>query len=145
MSVGRAAFALGMAGLLPPAGGVLLQLAGERDGALLVLSYALVILSFLGGMWWGLAMQRPPERQGAVLVAAVMPSLVALAIAVTGAWLGQMDLALLATGICVLLTLPVDRELTQCGDAPANWMRLRVPLSVGLGVLAIVSGMLAST
>ena len=49
---------------------------------------------------------------------------------------------LVATGVAILMTLPVDRYLVRAGDAPRGWMRLRIPLSVGLGGLTIVAGYL---
>ena len=69
-----------------------------------------------------------------------MPSLVALAIVAATFHTGRLDRGLVATGIALFLTLPVDRALTRRGDAPADWMRLRVPLSVGLGALTILTG-----
>ena len=105
------------------------------------LMYPLVILSFLGGMWWGLAMRRA-RGQGPLVGIAVAPSLVTLALAGLLLATIRFDWTLVAIGSAVLLTLPVDAALTRRGDAPANWMRLRVPLSVGLGGLTIVLGML---
>lgn len=150
--VGRAAFLLGGAGLLPQIAAVV-AMAGARSApdtwldalvgpALgLGLIYPLLILSFLGGAWWGFAMRRE-RRQGLLAAVAVLPSLAALALA--GLLLATMrfDWTLVAVGGAVLLTLPVDRELTRRGDAPANWMRLRIPLSVGLGGLTILLGVL---
>jgi hypothetical protein len=54
----------------------------------------------------------------------------------------RIEWTLVGTGVALLLTLPVDRHLVATGDAPADWMRLRVPLSVGLGGLTIVAGWL---
>jgi hypothetical protein len=39
-----------------------------------------------------------------------------------------------------MLTLLVDRHLMNRGDAPPDWMRLRTPLSLGLGALTILAG-----
>ena len=49
---------------------------------------------------------------------------------------------LVATGSVVALTLLVDRSLVASGDAPDGWMRLRAPLSLGLGGLTILAGVL---
>jgi len=51
---------------------------------------------------------------------------------------------MVAMGSAIMLTLPVDRWLVTRGAAPANWMRLRVPLSLGLGALTIAAGALAA-
>lgn len=146
-AVGPAALALGFSGLLPQAAVVLLALT---DGGglmprsawpVLALIYGGAILSFLGGIWWGFAMRRR-EGQGTLAALSVLPSLVAAAllcglIAIDPGWL------LVALGSAILLTLPVDRRLAATGEAPEGWMRLRVPLSVGLGGLTILAGALA--
>jgi hypothetical protein len=141
--VGAAAHVLGFAGLLPQAGAVALIAlgSGEPFARLLATVYGGLILSFLGGMWWGFAMRRS-ERQGALAAVAVVPSLAALAIIMTGAMNGLDDKALVALGVAILLTLLVDRHLVATGEAPAGWMRLRVPLSIGLGSLTILAGLL---
>ena len=41
-----------------------------------------------------------------------------------------------------MLTLPVDRRFVATGEAPVGWMALRVPLSLGLGLLTIAAGVL---
>lgn len=148
--VGRTAFLLGVAGLLPQAGAVG-RLAMVRSdapigagfGAIAALIYGGVILSFLGGMWWGFAMRRE-EGQGRLAVLATLPSLVAAALPASFLVTEQpFTSSLVALGVAILLTLVVDRHLVATGDAPANWMRLRVPLSVGLGGLTIAAGLLA--
>ena len=139
--VGRTAFALGFAGLLPQAAAALLAALGYFSGGVVALAYAALILSFLGGMWWGLAMFTRVAQP--VLVAlAVVPSLLAGAILALAAV--DLRLGLVAMGCAILLTLPVDRALVTRGIAPANWMRLRVPLSLGLGGLTILVGALAA-
>lgn len=141
--VGRTAFLLGFAGLLPQVAAVALIVAdpsGMYDFPVAAaFGYGSLILSFLGGMWWGLAMRRE-AGQGNLAVLAVLPSLVPLAIApmvlISWTW------PLIALGSAILLTLPVDRHLVSTGEAPGNWMRLRVPLSLGLGALTIAAGLL---
>lgn len=136
--------ALGFAGLLPS---LLLTalLVFSLDARLaeaarpLSLFYAAVILSFLGGIWWGFAMRRD-SGQGGLLVAAVTPSLIAFFV-IFAALLGvSARWAAVALGSAVLLTLLVDRHLVRTGEVPAGWMALRTPLSVGLGALTILSG-----
>ncbi len=135
---------LGYAGLLPQIGAVALLVVPGWDrqlGALLAFAYGGLILSFLGGIWWGFAMRRE-TGQGALATLAVTPSLVALGLFL--AVLGNLPFGwtLVALGGAILLTLPVDRHLAATGDAPADWMRLRLPLSAGLGTLTIVAGVL---
>lgn len=148
--VGPVARALGYAGLLPQAAAVAM-LAATRwvEGApndpglpvAVAVVYPLVILSFLGGMWWGFAMRRG-EGQGRLAAVAVTPSLAALALFATLAATAQVGWSLIAVGGAVMLTLLVDRRLVATGEAPDGWMRLRVPLSLGLGGLTIVAGAL---
>lgn len=139
----RPAFLLGYAGLIPPALalGAALWAPPEwrelafRAGAL----YAGLILSFLGGAWWGLATRAEAGKAWPLYVLAVVPTLVALALLML---LTPERLVLL--GGLILFTLPVDGLLVRTGLAPANWMRLRVPLTVGLGALTAGLGLAAS-
>ena len=50
--------------------------------------------------------------------------------------------ARLIEGVALIAALLVDRALVRLGLAPPGWMRLRVPLSLGLGALTIVAGLL---
>ena len=146
--VGTVARALGFAGLLPAAGAACwIGLASdEAIGTFVAQFYPLIILSFLGGMWWGFAMRRS-ERQGALAIIAVLPSLAAFALFLL-AVASLIDTyrltpwVLIATGVSLLFTLLVDRHLVRTGEAPEGWMALRIPLSIGLGGLTIVSGVL---
>lgn len=153
--VGRTAFLLGFAGPLPQVAAVVLALLARAaadnrfdalSGPAIVVGtvYPLIILSFLGGMWWGLAMRR--ERgQGLLVSIAVVPSLAALALsglfmASNFAW--PIGWPVIGIGVAVILTLPVDMALVRSGDAPRGWMALRAPLSLGLGGLTILLAML---
>ena len=153
-TVGRTAYVLGFAGLLPPIAAVALIASGRGDptvmawvpmlvGYALALIHAATILSFLGGIWWGFAMRRA-AGQGRLVAIAVLPSLVAAACVgwAAGTFQSGGPLPLIVLGSAVLLTLPVDRHLAATGEAPAGWMRLRVPLSLGLGTLTIAAGLL---
>ncbi|MEH3038157.1 MAG: DUF3429 domain-containing protein [Sphingomonas adhaesiva] len=141
----RAAVALGFAGLLPQMAAVALLLGDVPIATAAAFGYALLILSFLGGIWWGFAMHRRGDAtQGRLALLAVVPNLVAFAILLAATVTGHVEWGLVATGSAILLTLPVDRMLVRRGDAPADWMRLRVPLSVGLGALTILAGALSA-
>lgn len=133
---------LGLAGLLPQMAVVAVVLSGNAGWRFSALSlgyaYAALILSFLGGLWWGLgaAAARPPEW---LWVAAIAPSLVALSSAVPWAlgepWPGP-SLAIL--GLALIAALPVDLALSRRGLAPPWWLALRLPLSLGLSGLTLV-------
>lgn len=143
MHVSPTARLLGFAGLLPQLTAVALIASGvdRIGGAWLALGYGGLILSFLGGIWWGFAMRRS-DGQGALAVVAVVPSLVALALGIVAVVRVATDWSLVALGSAIMLTLLVDRRLAALREAPAGWMGLRVPLSLGLGVLTIFAGAL---
>jgi hypothetical protein len=138
----RPAFLLGYAGLLPAFAALATALAGPpewrelafRAGAL----YAGLILSFLGGAWWGLSTRADAEKAWPFYILSVVPSLVALALLML---LTPPRLVLL--GGLIMFTLPVDGLLVRTGLAPKNWMLLRVPLTIGLSLATVGLGLAA--
>ncbi|MDX5982752.1 DUF3429 domain-containing protein [Sphingomonas echinoides] len=136
---------LGLAGLLPQIAVAAVVLSGDtahRFNALaLGYAYAAIILSFLGGIWWGIGASHanPPEW---LWVAAVTPSLIALASAVPWAlgdpWPGP---SLLVLGVALIAALAVDIALNRRKLTPPWWMGLRLPLSLGLGGLTLLLGL----
>ncbi len=135
---------LGFAGLLPQLAAVIVLAMHDPAWRIAALAlgyvYAALILSFLGGMWWGLAARAGAQAPGWTWIAAVAPSLVALASAVPWAigsrWPGP---SLLWLGLALLCSPIVDYRMHASGLAPRWWMRLRIPLSVGLGLLTLVA------
>jgi hypothetical protein len=138
----RPAFLLGYAGLLPAFAALGVALAGPpewrelafRAGAL----YAGLILSFLGGAWWGLSTRAPAERAWPFYIMSVLPSLAALALLML-----LTPPRLVVLGGLIALTLPVDRLLVKANLAPPNWMLLRIPLTVGLSLATVGLGLAA--
>jgi hypothetical protein len=146
-SLSPAARVLGYAGLLPQILCIGLILIGHeyRYSALAGgYAYAAAIFSFLGGVWWGQAIASArtgkPATTGAYLLA-VMPSLIAVALFLPWTfgweWPGP---ALFYLGALILGSPLIDRAL---GFAQADFLRLRWHLSLGLGGLTIILGMLA--
>ena len=133
---------LGLAGLLPQLAAVAVVFGGDASlhfsAIALGYAYAALILSFLGGLWWGVAASadRPPEW---LWVAAVVPSLVALGSALPWAvgapWPGP---SLILLGLALIGALGVDLLLARRGLVPLWWMSLRLPLSLGLGGLTLL-------
>ena len=133
------ALLLGFAGLIPP---VALTGAALLDAGLFapstpgfVRTYAAVILSFIGGSWWAFALKE--ER----------PSWVLLGLAVVPALLGWGAIfwfyppqALFGLAAMLGASLGVDALLVRRRLAPRWWLRLRVPLSVGLALCCVLSG-----
>ncbi len=122
----RWALGLGYGGLLPFVGAALLLwlLRDEAQAhvAQALSAYAALILSFLGGIHWGLAM-RSAAPPAALLVWGVLPSLLAWP-----ALLMPAFSALVIHGALLLLTYAVDRRLYPAQGA-AGWLGLRFRLS----------------
>lgn len=143
-SISTTARMLGFAGLVPQLLALLL-IATRIDaalGTLLAFGYAVLIVSFLGGIWWGIAMQ-DGRGQPRIAAIAVLPTLVGFGLMIARILGLRSDLALVMLGIVVLLTLLIDRMLVSRDRAPPGWMGLRVPLSLGLGALTILAGAIA--
>ncbi len=128
--------ALAYAGLAPFVGGALLIWLVWPEAhpyATLGLSaYAAVILSFLGGIHWGLAM-RLAEPPPALLAWGVVPSLVA--------WPALMMVpasGLVIQGLMLLACYAVDRRLYPAHGASA-WLVMRFRLSA-LAALSCLIG-----
>ena len=127
---------LGYAGLLPFIAGALLVWLVRADVhayvALALSVYAALILSFLGGMHWGLAMrQQPPPVLS--LVWGVVPPVVAWPAAVM-----PPDAGLVIHGLMFVDCYAVDRRLYP-PQGVAGWLTLRFRLSA-LAALACFLG-----
>lgn len=136
---------LGLAGLMPQALVLAVVLFGGPDVRFTALSlgygYAALILSFLGGLWWGLA-AADSWTPSWVWGAAVVPTLLALATAWPWATGGTWpEPSLIVLGVLILASVAVDLKLKAIGIAPDGWISLRLPLSVGLGLLTILTGL----
>ncbi|MBX7482798.1 DUF3429 domain-containing protein [Qipengyuania qiaonensis] len=139
---------LGLAGLLPQLACVVILYVGppewRQSAQAISLAYAALILSFLGGTWWGFAAMAPAaERRralGWLWVAAVLPCLAGLACffpAIFGWESPEPSLVMLAGAL--LVSLGVDARLGPL--APRWWMSLRAPLSIGLGLLTMAAAL----
>jgi len=91
--------------------------------------YGALILSFLGGVQWGLAIGAGKPVSDSVLARrlaiSVLPSLIGWA-----ALLMPLQLALLLMAASFALVLSFDLQASAKGDAPVWYPKLRVPLSV---------------
>ena len=134
---------LGYAGILPQACAVILFLTGTEWGWIALaagFAYAALIFSFLGGVWWGQAMASPKAPSWA-FAAAVLPSLIGLTLFIpwTLGW-AWPEPSLIWLGLFLILSPLVDARL---GLGDAAWMRLRWHLSLALGSLTLILGVLA--
>lgn len=136
---------VGLAGLFPQLCTLIVLLFGDQEYAFAALTtgyaYAALILSFVGGMWWGLAAQPHAEVPRWTWMAAVAPSLVALACVLPWAvGAAPAEPGLVVLGIALLGTLAIDARLARLGLCPRWWLALRLPLSTGLGLITIAIG-----
>jgi hypothetical protein len=135
---------LGFAGLLPVAAGVACAVFHPaRDIQLIsiavTLLYGGLILSFIGGAWWGLAARAADEAaMKSWLILSVIPQLWAWAV-IAYAWvLAKYWQASLGISLAFAAVLLVDARLCAQGIAPPWWMRLRKPLSWTMALLFLV-------
>ena len=92
-------------------------------------------MSFLGGIWWGLAAARVELAPEWLWLAAVAPSLYSVGTLLVLPFDADARTALFLLSAALPFTLLVDRELVAIGLAPPWWLRLRAPLSLGLALL----------
>jgi hypothetical protein len=136
----RIAWLLGSAGLWPQLACAVLVFEPRTRFAALGAGYlyAALILSFLGGLWWGVAISRP-RAPAWLFVAAVVPSLIALASGVPwmigAAW---PEPSLLVLAVALAAAPVVDGRLHTLGLLGADLLRLRVLLSLGLAALTLL-------
>lgn len=136
---------LGLAGLLPfwalAIGLVFAPVAGWTAAqlAFALSTYGAVIVSFLGGIRWGLATAAERGAAAAQYGLAVVPSLLAWA-----ALALPPVPSLAALGAVALALGPLDRPLVAAGLAPAWFGRLRLMLSIGAGAALVLAALIVS-
>ena len=127
----KAAKVLGAAGALPFVGLALLAVAGPTDwhdfASTALIAYGAVILSFLGGIQWGLAIAADVSTTVLVrrLSISVIPSLIG--------WLSLLaarDVGLILVASTLLVVLAIDVVAVRSGEAPGWYTRLRWPLTL---------------
>lgn len=121
---------LGLAGLLPFWGGVLalvvLDEPGRRAALAAMIAYGAVILTFLGAVHWGLALQDARELRWERLGWGVAPSLIGWA-----AVLIDPAPALLLLVLGLGAAFVVDLRAVAAGLMPGWYIALRATLSIG--------------
>jgi hypothetical protein len=137
---------LGLMGLLPQVA-ALFEVATDGEWRWVALAlgfaYAALIFSFLGGLWWGLALKAEAAR-GWMFGVGVVPSLIALA--AFAPWTLGMEWPgpwLMVIGACLGLSPAIDQLMAREMVLPAGWLRLRWTLSLWLGALTILLGFAA--
>ena len=126
--VPRPALVLGLAGLVPFVASTAMLLAGGDEAALfwrtVLLGYGVAILSFMGGVQWGLVMRQGNGGNWLGFSASVLPAL--------AAWFALLlpppaQLPALALGFALLLAY--DLRTVRLGVAPEWYPNLRWPLT----------------
>ena len=137
----RPLIALGLAGLVPQAICLMAVAYGGPERWIALAAgcfYAAIILSFLGGMWW-MAGLLSGLRAGWVYGLAVLPSLIGFAAllpwTVGWSWPGP---SLVVLALALLASPLVDRTLARHMAVPPGWLRLRMAMAGGLGLMTLL-------
>jgi hypothetical protein len=102
-----------------------------------LLAYGAIILSFLGGIHWGLAIGAVPQSDNMLwprIALSILPSLVACA-----ALLAPFSIGFLVLAAAFVAMLLVDIRASRMHEAPAWYPKLRWPLSCG-AIAALLLG-----
>lgn len=136
MRIPRAALLLGLAGLIPFVWGAATEMVPALAvaayevvppvfvGAVVLVTYGTVILSFMSGVLWGFATKAKGREAAVGYALSVLPALWAFFMVRDTS---DASLIWLATGFAALLFL--DWSFAWQGLAPAWWMRLRLLLT----------------
>jgi len=136
------AVVLGAAGLIPfvtlALACLMLPETGDSLPRLALNAYGATILSFLGGVRWGLALAPGSggDRIVVRLAIGVLPQLAGWALLLAPPRPAGIGLA-----AAVLILWLADLSLARSGGAPATYARLRTPLSLGAAA-ALLAGAL---
>ena len=139
-TIPRAALILGWLGVTPFAGFAVAIAAGwplaTDVGLRGLIRYGAIILSFMGGVHWGLALRPAADR------ANTWPRLVISVLPAIAAWASLAFLPMLvATGVLAAafaLLLVYDVETVRRGLAPAWYASLRAPLTAVVIVCLLI-------
>ncbi|MDX2277469.1 MAG: DUF3429 domain-containing protein [Hyphomonadaceae bacterium] len=138
-----AALILGYLGLIPFVGLAAAVIAGPASlgpsAAFALLAYGATILSFLGGVHWGLAIAAsalPPSQRAWVLTVSVIPQLLGWSALLAPSPFG---FALMAMGLVGVLA--IDAGAARAKLAPNWFMALRWPLSCAAAAALIVTAL----
>lgn len=137
-TVPRPALALGLAGLIPFAATSVTSLAGPQElrphAALALSAYGAVILSFLGGIHWGMAMAASSRRGAGTGDREMLRSLVIAIVPSLAGWAGLLlpqTAGLLLLSASFLAMFALDLQASANGIFPRWYPALRLPLSAG--------------
>lgn len=133
----RVARYLALAGIAPPwiSFGFSLVFPGAWAG-FAALTYAAVIVSFVGGMHWGLFMQARGPMPMNLLITSNVAALAAWAMVLFSMW--SATVAFLGLAACLGALLLIDRRLLAVGSIAPWFWALRRNASLGLGAAMVI-------
>jgi hypothetical protein len=139
-TIPRPALVLGWFGVLPFATFALLAMTGallpRGTASSALILYGVVILSFMGGAQWGLAMvatRGGTTAMGPRLSVSVLPALAAFA-----AWFAPPTAALVALAVGFVALLAYDIATARAGAAPSWYAALRVQLTSAVVIFLLL-------
>lgn len=145
-TIPRPALVLGWLGVLPFATFSALAISGallaSETATNALILYGAIILSFMGGAQWGLAMSGSDDvaTLGPRLAISVLPALAAF-----GLWFLGSSMALLGLSFTFLALLSYDISTTRAGKAPPWYAKLRIQLTSAVVVCLLLAVMLNPT
>jgi hypothetical protein len=132
---------LGYAGLLPQIFAVAMLFDGTEMRWIAIAGgycYAAFIFSFLGGLWWAVAMLNTAVPRW-IFVAAIAPSLIALLTFLPWTWGWEWPgPSLVILAMCLAASPLMDHVIAKYVALPNGWLQLRLHLSLGLSGLTAV-------
>ncbi len=138
LSVPVLAAQLGYAGLIPfvllSAGSWVFAEEFHDSINIALLSYAAIILSFMGAVHWGLAIASREGVQAGQLGLSVLPALIAWFASLTNPMINYSILIVTFVGLCLF-----DGRMVKAGKAPAWYPRLRIPLTAVVVISLILA------
>ena len=140
MKIERLAKSLGYAGLIPFlvfSTGTWIDLPGVENSHYVLITYAAVILSFMGAIHWGIAMGRPGGDAVWQLGLSVLPALFGWAALLLPVLYGYSILIVVFAVLCAL-----DQRAAARGLVPSWYPALRVLLTTVV-VLCLIGAALA--
>lgn len=107
---------------------------------LALISYAAVILSFLGAIHWGLAMRANAPISPGLIMFSVLPALLAWLLLLI-----PLDLALLLFAVGFALVYLVDYQAVRLNLAPVWYPGLRKPLTIAVVICLLLAAFSSNT
>ncbi len=103
-----------------------------------LLTYAAIILSFMGAIYWGAAINNSANPEKTLLILGVIPALIAWFASLAGPLIQYSVFYIAFSGLCV-----IDSFTVKNGALPSWYPRLRIPLTIVV-ILCLISAQLAN-